>query len=199
MSEEEVEAFLDVSFDRLKTVVAKSKFGMAVVDAVKREFAGCEVVHALGLGDLSRGNGIRQLALLMCIMEVLPSVKVFAFDPSFSKCDARVLDLLGIHHEEKWKDFACSSHQRALFYMPHCPFELYDDVLRIQQQKKSFFMILGNDLRAYQYHLEMFSEASALKSLGPKLQRVGGDLAALLQRNSCMETAFSNLNLQKLN
>lgn len=113
-------------------------------------------VVCYGLGSLFDGHGTyasrQQLALLLAIRDIL-AVPVTLFDPVFSKHDIRLLNGLQLSiltENDSGKHFA---ERKTLFFMPRCPFELFNNLLWKNWNCLSNIILLGNDLNCLETQL----------------------------------------------
>lgn len=104
-------------------------------------------VICYGLGNISLCCSAQfQLAFLLILKEYLQIDNVLAYDPLFSTNDKKLLsyfqiDLIDINESAKRK-----VEQKTLFYMPHCPFSLYNNLVwaNLTVNKLNNVFIIGN-------------------------------------------------------
>lgn len=108
-------------------------------------------VYALGLGSFAASrNALAQLALLLLIEEFLVeqtsrSVPLFLFDPVMRSvdrelCQSAHITVLPDNRKGRY-DASCGP---SLFFMPHCPYRLYCNVLWGFWERLDSLIILGN-------------------------------------------------------
>ena len=102
-----------------------------------------------GLGSLLSGpstfSSRHQLAFLLALKDTL-SVEVVSYDPVFNKQDLYLLQSFGIQTltgNDYGKRMAAS---RTLFFMPRCPFELFNNLLWKNWNNLDNLILFGNDL-----------------------------------------------------
>ena len=140
---------------------------------------GCERPEELvcyGLGDLEGHSGSHQLALLWLLSKELGLAESWAaFDPEHTSQERAALELLGCaaiqQNEQAKRVLRCPT----LFYMPHCPFPLYNNLLHANFEAPWNLMILGNDFTFHALHLHPWA------TVAPQLHRAM-DEGLMLQR-----------------
>ncbi|CAH1119329.1 unnamed protein product [Phaedon cochleariae] len=126
-----IRRILDAKVELSKTdlhdsIVASLREGLC---ALKTERI-CEIV-SFGLGQISECVTSRyQFALLLCLQDFL-NVKIIAYDPIFTELDIELLNhfevtVLKENTEGKYK---VSSKEPVLFFLPHCPKQLTNNLL----------------------------------------------------------------------
>uniref|UniRef100_T1IID1 SRR1-like domain-containing protein n=1 Tax=Strigamia maritima TaxID=126957 RepID=T1IID1_STRMM len=90
-----------------------------------------ESLVCYGLGNFSQCSiACYQLALYLCLQELLKPTTAFVFDPVFLREECEILTSLGvvvIEHNEEGKRRVGGT--RTLFYLPHCGKALYNNLL----------------------------------------------------------------------
>ncbi|KAG6447902.1 SRR1-like protein [Manduca sexta] len=92
---------------------------------------GVEIV-CFGLGHIAECNISRyQLGLLLCLKDLCKAEKVLAHDPIFYKSECAVLKELGIDviAENNEGCYVISDEKITIFYLPHCPKQLTNNLL----------------------------------------------------------------------
>ena len=116
-------------------------------------------IICLGLGPLTNRDSLIQLQLL-----VLLDSRVSFCDPIFTSAEVRYLAKLGFSPADNIK-----VHKKTMFFMIHCPHELYLDVVTINKENLHLITIVGNSFKKYQ-EIGMFCdlefEEIALDCLG---------------------------------
>lgn len=117
-----------------------------------------EQIVCYGIGSLSTSSSASmwQLACVLTIREILQvkgdgNIPLFFYDPCTTPSEASVL-------QSEWKIHVLSRNERGkrpvnglttLFFMPHCPLRLYDNVLWANWNALDKVIIFGNSLLAY--------------------------------------------------
>lgn len=140
MSDMKATAFVCDLFDRLSSV------GLV------------ESIIGLGIGSFTSSASSRlQLALLCLLSEELlrrrgeaSRCKVFIFDPVMSAEDRAICDTLGIDVlSDNLKGKHCNNGTSTLYFMPHCPYRLYCNLLWSNWDHLHSTVILGNSFSSY--------------------------------------------------
>ncbi|RXG68126.1 SRR1-like protein [Armadillidium vulgare] len=83
-----------------------------------------------GLGKISSCyNAQVQLAFLLILKEYLNIDNVLAYDPVFSPSDKKLLNYFHIDVINQNESAKRIVEEKTLFYMPHCPFSLYNNLI----------------------------------------------------------------------
>lgn len=108
-------------------------------------------IRCLALGSPCESDNARhQLALLLLLLKKLHISVITAWDPEFSAKDRELFALLNIdicedlsleNDNEVWQSY--------LWYMPHAPLSLTNDILNQVLDNDLKFIIIGNDLMGY--------------------------------------------------
>ena len=180
-------------------------------------------VVAFGIGKFTSSEvSLLQFALLLCLIEdeVQSELKVpsVIFDPICGEkermvCSAFNIETLheNIHGKFDAMNFASgvndedSYEKLTLFYMPHCPYSLYNNVLWRNWSKLSAISILGNSFDSYSLRHDSTSKSDCdcLRVLLPYVTELEVWCASRGDRKKCehamnlkyMETAFNDMNL----
>ena len=104
------------------------------------------VCYGLGsvLGGVSTYASRQQLALLLAIKDHT-AVNVYAYDPAFGSQDLELLqsfNILPLAQNDYGKRFA---ETKTLFFMPRCPFELFNNLLWKNWANWNNVLFFGND------------------------------------------------------
>jgi hypothetical protein len=107
-------------------------------------------IIALGLGSFSQSsNAQTQLCLLLWIRQYIQTedhrIIIHLYDPVMSAVDCEVCKSLDIEvfHENK-KGRYCLNEEKVLYFMPHCPYRLYCNVLWEHWNRLENLIIWGN-------------------------------------------------------
>jgi hypothetical protein len=127
-------------------------------------------IHELvcyGLGELDDISGSHQLALVTLLAERfgLGPERVLAFDPVFTPQEHAVLRVCGCTPLAQDEQAARVATKLTLFYMPHCPFDLYNRLVHANWRTPWHVLLLGNDLRFHALHNHPF------ETVAPQLSR----------------------------
>ncbi|RYG95026.1 hypothetical protein EON65_56585 [archaeon] len=134
-----------------------------------------DVVVALGLGSFSTSkNAILQLAMLQLLRESLLDtsrpVSVLAYDPVMREvdralCEALDITILNSNTKGRYRltiselflpnrhVLQGTSKSTVLYFMPHCPFRLYSNVLWDHWHELDSILIFGNRYASYTFTL----------------------------------------------
>ena len=144
------------SISECKASLLNSSYFSFVRASITGQFkADClyDSIVALGIGRISSGTSQLQLALFICLCESLTASKspntCSVFDPIITELDIIVYRELGIPvlgDNSKGKHTAT---ERTLFFLPHCPYRLYCNVLWANWNNMDNAHIFGNRLDKY--------------------------------------------------
>lgn len=107
---------------------------------------------ALGLGSLTSETSKLQLVLFLCLCESLPSIEnarhVSIFDPCLSELDRDVYSSLNVPvlTENSKGKHRIAEQGNTLFFLPHCPYRLYCNILWANWDHFDKLYLLGNRL-----------------------------------------------------
>ncbi|GBG31936.1 SRR1-like protein [Hondaea fermentalgiana] len=163
----------------------------------------CERIVCLGLGHVWTKAGTRQLALLETLRAdatvAKPGALVIAADPAFDERDKAVLAALRIDVPPTM-ELADKAHatngQRTLYFMPHCPAVLYNNVLWANWSQKALCdaLIVGNRLVSYlDDGRELPEDCECLRKLAHRARVLAPQLGKALEVNSLFELAFCDM------
>ena len=155
-----------------------------------------------GVGSLDRTISQSQFALGLLLMSDLSVRDAFIYDPLMDEHDLAVCKEYKVNvisENEFGKRSVCEHHESAdfvLFWMPHCPLGLYDNLLEVNFNRAdlSKIIIIGNNFDSY--HSRMLDADFQGKS--PYIHR--------LFANDCIEienfplqndNAFSDLSIHR--
>ena len=160
--------------DRTVNALRESRFYKDILLALNRGTCG-DTEHAkpfscifgLGIGSLSSAPSMLQFSCLVCLSRDLcdsstqlkgayPSVRIF--DPLMTDIDWAVADEYGFYRLEN----LCGKYRvneqrqdeipsRILFFMPHCPRQLYNNVLWSNWDVLERILVLGNSFEGYNF------------------------------------------------
>ena len=123
-----------------------------VVGSIREQFddVGFKFDHicALGIGSLSSHTSQLQLAICLCLCDTLLSngTSCSIFDPMITAVDLEVyrsLHLMVITENTKGKQ-RIADEGTTLFFMPHCPYRLYCNVIWANWENLQRVYIFGN-------------------------------------------------------
>eukprot|EP01129_Flabellula_baltica_P015359 TRINITY_DN7729_c0_g1_i1.p1 TRINITY_DN7729_c0_g1~~TRINITY_DN7729_c0_g1_i1.p1 ORF type:complete len:253 (+),score=34.93 TRINITY_DN7729_c0_g1_i1:105-863(+) len=111
----------------------------------------CNLIVCYGIGSvLSSRYAFSQYVLLMLIREKYSEVEVQIYDPEFSQTDITFLESKNISIIDKNESGFRTVDTPTLFYMPHCPMELYSNVIAANVKSNlSNVVIIGNSISQY--------------------------------------------------
>ncbi len=171
-----------------------------------------EAIVSLGIGNFSESqSSLLQLSFIICISEdlgLLENVfkKSIIFDPVMNELEIKVCDSyhLAVSTDNlKGKHEAITTNnKKTLFFMPHCPYRLYCNLLWQNWYKLSDIVIFGNSFSSYDLRR---SETTS----NPKLDCVKYLLVLTTESNVSMkwsksseyhfENAFNDLSIHSFN
>lgn len=109
-----------------------------------------EEIVCLGLGSLTGGHctysSRYQLAFLLLLQTYLGVDSISAYDPAFNECDKEILKYYGITILPSNTEGKHQVKKKTLFFMPRCPFELYNNLLWRNWRNLEQLYIIGNNL-----------------------------------------------------
>ncbi|CAG8450361.1 2615_t:CDS:2 [Scutellospora calospora] len=118
-----------------------------------------------GIGSIEKSNKSQyQFALMLLFKNIFQITgKVYAYDPVLSQVDIEVLthyNVESIKINEKAKRIVTN---QTLFYMPHCPLGLYNNLIKANWDriKLKDIIIVGNRLEFYTERTTAFLESKA--------------------------------------
>lgn len=135
----------------------------------------------LGIGPF----GYRQSFIQMCYAIALKkklsqfyNLTVSAFDPCFTDFENRLLASFGVSILKENNFGRISSSNNAVFYMPHCPFQLYNNVLWSNWDRLHQTIIIGNRFSMYSMRRPQYTATTG----GGGAAAVGG----IVKGNCCV-------------
>lgn len=113
------------------------------------QHAGLSQLVSYGLGSLTAGHCTMssryQLAVLLHMVSIV-SLPCIAFDPVFNINDINIMKQLGISVTENNDRGKCETKSKTLFFMPRCPFMLFNNLLWANWKCLKNVVFFGNDL-----------------------------------------------------
>ncbi|KAJ3397857.1 hypothetical protein HDU92_002529 [Lobulomyces angularis] len=118
-------------------------------------------IFCIGLGSFKNIISIKQFCFLLTLLEVLNLDKeryngelsdvVSCFDPSFDNETILVLESFGFLVLKENQKGKYTATEKTLFYMPHCPKLLYENLIYSNWSKSfiSNLTVIGNSFSAY--------------------------------------------------
>jgi hypothetical protein len=203
--------------------------GRDVSDVVASKTKATVRIVAFGIGKFTSNEvSLLQLALLMCLLddevdcgseEARP--KSYIFDPMCGEKERMVCSALNIETLEEntngkfdamefdveWddKNDGGDKERLTLFYMPHCPYSLYGNVLWRNWGNLGSLSILGNSFDSYSLRRETgsSSECDCVRLLHPYVTELEMWCSSHTDSRKCnktaklkvMESAFNDLSL----
>ncbi len=108
-------------------------------------------IIAFGLGNLTSDTSRLQLVIYLCLCDSLlfdltTESSRSIFDPVISDTDRKVYNLLQIPvlSENTKGKHSIDKSENTLFFLPHCPYRLYCNVLWANWENLNHLYILGN-------------------------------------------------------
>ena len=148
-----------------KTAVAleRSKLYLDISHALSHHrlsSAPIQNIVALGVGAFTSTSSILQFSCLVCLSRDVPSstsswassnMKIELYDPLMSNIEKEVAShyRFKVSRENLFGKYDTSKVGFTLFYMPHCPYGLYNNVIWKNWNALDTFLILGNSFESY--------------------------------------------------
>jgi SRR1 len=153
-----------------------------------------EQVICYGIGNYSQtpkshfAASVWQLAFALCLRETQETISVIHFfDPCTTELEASVLAQLDISViTENEQGRRCIGSTPTLFFMPHCPRTLYENVAWANfesLQVKTPLVVIGNSIRCICESLTHLSERRCLQAWLPCMQEWPLTVSALDKRD----------------
>ncbi len=101
-----------------------------------------------GLGPLSRSISRHQFHLLLLILKTF-NVKGYIYEPAFSESDVKQCLDAGLFIIKENERGLRRVSDKTLFYMPHCPIGLYQNVLVANWRNPENIILFGNSFSTY--------------------------------------------------
>ncbi|KZO95152.1 SRR1-domain-containing protein [Calocera viscosa TUFC12733] len=156
-------------------------------------------VVCLGLGSLSDWAPARyQLALLLrlCRNFDIPTERIEAFDPVFTKEDTEYLAGLDMQVATEDMEARYELIDPTLVFMPHCDLPFYNNLFEINwsRERLANMILLGNNLDDY----VVSGPTKRVQSKGPLIMKIVPHLSATSLPNKfpLEDAAFNDLQLQ---
>jgi len=132
-----------------------------------------------GVGNFTKSR-ISQFQFALCILLKLNlklNGKVYFYDPVFTDVEKKVIRNYGYEVIEENEHGRRNIDKMTLFYMPHCNYNLYNNVLGINWElnKLSKLILIGNDFSMYDENMvssKFESEAPYLKAILPLTEKI---------------------------
>jgi hypothetical protein len=152
------------------------------------------VVVCYGLGSTYESwNARHQLAFLVLLAEAYEAQSIQLHDPFLSKDELEALEGLGVEQAQPPRSAKPYHGVRSLYFMPHCPAQIYADVLKGFDKALDELLIVGNSFLSYakrrigdDLHPGIREALPLLREVrldvglaGDALERPFGDLAAM--------------------
>lgn len=135
-----------------KLSIVTSKYFQFLVHSISKSVESkFDRIIAFGLGNLTSDTSKLQLILYLCLCDSLLTgdhscTSQSVYDPCISAFDLKVLELLQIpvlSENTKGKHFI-DDKGLTLFYLPHCPYRLYCNILWANWNNFDRLYLLGN-------------------------------------------------------
>ena len=118
-------------------------------------------ILCLGLGNFAQNPHLSaqiaskfQLSFLLALLKTSTvqenQVTVQLFDPLFTVCEREILTNLGLETSEENLEgrYSCSENHLTLFYLPHCPKQLTNNILWSNWDQLENVVIIGNSINS---------------------------------------------------
>ena len=157
--DEEKPTRTDVEYQQMITVACESlmrtDFCTLMFESLFLHLNNCHTIIGLGLGSfVSSSSSLLQLAFTLslrdeCIRLLSPegNIKTFSttvFDPMFSSLERRLCESLHLFVSVDNKKGMHHAHGSTIFFMPHCPYRLYCNLLWENWDNLDHVFIIGN-------------------------------------------------------
>ena len=127
---------------------------------VKKENKKVNKIICLGLGNFAQNpHSVSaqiaskfQLSFLLALLKT-HSVQGLVFDPVLTKSEKEILTALGIESPEKNLEGRYQVDNLTLFYLPHCPKQLTNNILWANWESLQNLVIIGNSFNSCVLHL----------------------------------------------
>ncbi|ORX50287.1 hypothetical protein BCR36DRAFT_326860 [Piromyces finnis] len=144
----------------------------------KPEYFNVDIV-SYGIGNFMKSR-ISQFQFALCILlkaNLKLNGKVYFYDPIFTEVEKEVINNYGFEVIEDNEHGKRNINKMTLFYMPHCNYNLYNNVLGTNWElgKLSKLILIGNDFSIYDENMvssKLESEAPFLKAILPLTKKV---------------------------
>ncbi|OUM61732.1 hypothetical protein PIROE2DRAFT_27112, partial [Piromyces sp. E2] len=136
-------------------------------------------IVSYGVGNFTKSR-ISQFQFALCILlksNLKLNGKVYFYDPVFTEVEKEVINNYGFEVIEENEHGRRNINKMTLFYMPHCNYNLYNNVLGTNWEldKLSKLILIGNDFSMYDENMvssKFESEAPFLKAILPLTKKV---------------------------
>lgn len=113
------------------------------------QFEPSEIV-CYGLGSMTHGHctvaSRTQFGFLLCLKELFSVSHLYLYDPVLTESDKTIINSFGIELLKTNEEGKRRVEKQTLFFMPRCPFELFNNLLEENQHQLSRIMLIGNRL-----------------------------------------------------
>jgi len=132
-------------------------------------------IVSYGIGNFTKSR-ISQYQFALCILLKLNlklNGKVYFYDPVFTKIEKEVIKNYGYENIEKNENGKRNIEKMTIFYMPHCNYNLYNNVLGTycEFDKLSKLILIGNDF-SIMVSSKFEREAPFLKAILPLTKKI---------------------------
>ncbi|RHZ88082.1 hypothetical protein Glove_26g166 [Diversispora epigaea] len=149
-----------VSFVKEKSnILLKSKFYIELKEGIKYQFLpphrpNIVDIVAYGIGSIQDSNISQyQFALLLIFKNIFQITgRIYAFDPKLTQIDIEALNYFEVELIKTNEKAKRSIINQTLFFMPHCPLGLYNNLIKSNWDinKLENIIIFGNRLKFYE-------------------------------------------------
>lgn len=146
---ESPQAVADAIVSGKRLVGASTYYSFLLHSILSAYNAKFESIIAFGLGNLTSETSKLQLILYLCLCDSLLADGIVGhsksiYDPCISEFDRKVLELLEVPVLTENTKGKHASSSTTLFYLPHCPYRLYCNLLWANWDCFDKMYILGN-------------------------------------------------------
>ena len=150
-----------------------------------RDVLPCLSLILLGIGPFGNRQSFIQMCYSIALKKRLSQfynlTQVSAFDPCFTDFENKLLVSFGVSIIKENNFGKISSSNNAVFYMPHCPFQLYNNVLWSNWDRLQQTIIIGNRFSMYSMRRPQHTPTTTTTAAGVSVG-VGG----IFKANCCV-------------
>lgn len=167
---------------------------------VKKENKKVNKIICLGLGNFAQNpHSVSaqiaskfQLSFLLALLKT-HSVQGVVFDPVLTKSEKEILTALGIESPEENLEGRYPVDNLTLFYLPHCPKQLTNNILWANWESLQNLVIIGNSFNSCVLHLSkrQLESVSYLRVASKFVKE------EIIQNNFQYPDVFNNLSLHR--
>lgn len=138
--------------DKTSLALKSTQFYLDMISLIKQTAISLPIskIIALGLGPFSSSTSVLQFSLLVSLKNEFTVEHVDIYEPRSTTLDEEVANYYNITTVENRNGlYPNSKEEYVLYYMPHCPYRLYNNVIWSNWEQLSNICILGNSFESY--------------------------------------------------